>query len=105
MTEPETQTESAQQSECEPGVNSYHRTGFPEFPEPLWGVEEVTVRCDAPDEFCEWAETYEIDPADIKLNGAGLLEFDFDEQPLDCPECGNPYTFEYNEVNISRDLV
>lgn len=91
-----------------PGVHAHHEAGFTEFPAALWGVEQLTVRClteeYAPEECDGWEATFDVDPADIRLDGAGLIHFEAENVPLDCPECGNPHNFEYNGVEVTRNV-
>ena len=91
-----------------PGLHAYHDAGFTEFPTELWGVETLTVRCltsEYEPELCDgWEQTFDVDPADIRLDGAGLIHFENDAIPSECPECGNPHHFEYNGLEVNRNV-
>lgn len=99
---------SADNADFVPGTHTRHPAGFPDFPAPLWGVDELAVRCTVDDiepSACDgWEATVAVDPADIRLDGAGLLHFDNDDIPTACPECGSPNHLSYNGVEVSHDV-
>lgn len=76
------------------------------MPEELFGVDCIVFECGIQEDEelgCNYSETVDIDPTEVKLKGNGLLEFP-DAVPRECPECGEYMHHRYNGLGVSFDV-